>query len=116
MAWVSAQNDRPAHEPFNSIMFAQTAYDDIRHDGRLDGQGTGGVLAFGTVPVSTEMYRNQLAINMLIMAGHGNNASGMDANDLLEFAEKYNSSNHPAFGAEQAPPRIDDVGRRFDKP
>ena len=104
MAWVSAQNDRPAHEPFNSIMFAQTAYDDIRHDGRLDGQGTSGVLAFGTVPVDTEMYRNQLAINMLIMASHGNNASGMDANDLLEFAEKYNSSNHPAFGAEQAPP------------
>lgn len=104
MAWVSDQNGAATHDPFNSIMFAQKAYDDIRHDGRLDGQGTSGVLAFGTVPVDTEMYRNQLAINMLVMANNANNATDIDAGDLLSFAEEYNSSNHPAFGAEQAPP------------
>ncbi len=104
MAWVSEENDADIHIPFNSIMFAQTAYEDIRHDGRLDGQGTSGVLAFGTVPVNTEMYRNQLAINMLVMANNTNNATDIDAGDLLSFAEEYNSSNHPAFGAEQAPP------------
>ena len=104
MAWVSDQNGAATHDPFNSIMFAQKAYDDIRHDGRLDGQGTSGVLAFGTVPVNTEMYRNQLAINMLVMANSVNNATDIDAGDLLSFAEEYNSSNHPAFGAEQAPP------------
>jgi hypothetical protein len=104
MAWVSDQNGAATHDPFNSIMFAQKAYDDIRHDGRLDGQGTSGVLAFGTVPVETDMYRNQLAINMLVMASNNNNATGIGAGDLLSFAEEYNSSNHPAFGAEQAPP------------
>jgi len=104
MAWVSKENNTPIHDrPFNSIHFAEKAYDDIRHDGKLDGQGTEGGLAFGVTPISTETYRS-LAVNMLIMANDDNNVTGIDAEDLLDFASQFNASNHPAFGAEQSPP------------
>ena len=103
MSWVSDENNLDTHDPFNSINFAKKAYDDIRHDGALDGEGVDGVLAFGVTPITTDMYRD-LAVNMLIMANNDNNVTSIDAEDLLDFANQFNASNHPAFGAEQSPP------------
>lgn len=97
-AWVSRENGRPEHEYYNSIKFASLAYQDIKHDGLLDGIAATGTVSMGVVAFSPTTYRHLLALNMLIIANSPNNRTGMTPSDLYSAAQTLNNSNHVAFG------------------
>lgn len=97
-AWVSRENGRTPHEFYNSIMFAQLAYDDISHDGLLNGEGAKGVISMGVVQFDESTYRNKLALNMLVAANSENNKSTIGPGELLAPATKLNNSNHVIYG------------------
>jgi hypothetical protein len=98
-AFVSRENGRTSeHEFYNSIMFAQLAYEDIRHDGFLNGESARGTVSMGVVAFDEETYRNQLALNMLVIANSPNNKTGLTPADIKGAAENLNNSNHVAFG------------------
>src|SRR5690606_30187654 len=81
-AWISRENGRPEHEFYNSIKFAALAYEDIAHDGFLNGQSAKGTVSMGVVAFDENTYRHALAQNMLIIADSPNNRSGMKPADL----------------------------------
>jgi hypothetical protein len=104
--WISLQNDhsKPVHEEYNSIKFAAAAYNDISADGLLDGRGLGGVVAQGVVRLTPEIYRNQIATNMLVMANSEANKTGLQPEAVLPLAKAYNENNGSMFaGAEITP-------------
>lgn len=96
-AWISETNGAKQHDPYNSISFAQKAYNDISNDGKLDGIGADGNIAMGKVLFSPDTYRNTLAINMLVMANSENNRLGYSAADLVSYAKKLNDSASSIF-------------------
>ncbi len=63
---------------FNSILFAQRAYDDIVSDGLLDGQSANGPTGLGPVTLTTKTYRRDIALDILVMANNKNNLSGIN--------------------------------------
>ncbi|MFV1985353.1 MAG: hypothetical protein ACC657_17530, partial [Thiohalomonadales bacterium] len=63
---------------YNSILFAQRAYQDILVDGVLDGNMGTGKAGLGAVAMTTKIYRHDVALDMLVMANNGNNQSGID--------------------------------------
>ncbi len=91
--WVSEQHQQPPHSLHSSISFAQRAYDDIRADGRLDGQGADGILSIGSIPLTPEVYRNDIALNVLLMANSARNATGIGPTELIGVAEGYNGAD-----------------------
>lgn len=104
--WISQQNDdgKAVHEEYNSIKFAAAAYSDISADGLLDGRGPGGVVAQGVVRLTPEIYRNQIATNMLVMANSGANRTGLGPEAALPMAKAYSENNSSMFaGAEITP-------------
>lgn len=103
-AWVSRENGRPQHDFYNSIRFATLAYEDIAHDGFLNGQSAKGTVSMGVVAFDENTYRHALAQNMLIIADSPNNRSGMKPADLLAAATSLNNSNHVAFGTADVVP------------
>jgi hypothetical protein len=96
---ASITASRPIHETINSIALAQLALDDVRRDGVLDGQGRQGVLAIGVTPLSADVYRNNLALNILRMASNtqGNRTSISPA-QILPLAQRLNNSTDPIYG------------------
>ncbi|VAW85302.1 hypothetical protein MNBD_GAMMA16-134 [hydrothermal vent metagenome] len=90
---VSGQNNEEIHSLHNSIQFAQLAYDDVRIDGRLDGQGTNGALSMGVVTISADHYRNEIPLSLLRLANSNYNNSGLTPALLLDVAATYNSSS-----------------------
>lgn len=104
--WISLQNDdgKPAHEEYNSIKFAAAAYSDISADGLLDGRGLGGVVAQGVVRLTPEIYRTQIATNMLVIANSKANLTRLEPTDVLPMAKAYSENNSSMFaGAEITP-------------
>ena len=97
-AWISRQNSIGEHDFYNSIGFATLAYEDIKHDGLLDGLSAKGHVSMGTVALNQDLYRNRLALNMLVIANHENNKTTITPADLLSAASSLNESNHPVFG------------------
>ena len=99
--WVSEIHEKRPHELYNSIAFAQLAYDDIKYDGKLDGVGSDGAIAMGKIQFSTDTYRYDLALNMLVMANHENNKLGYAPSELSRYAKTLAESANPIFaGAE----------------
>ncbi len=86
--WVNKQGG----QQFSSIGFAQLAFDDIRYDGRLDGQREAGPIALNNVPISAATYRNVIAENILAMAASANNVTAVAPRDLIETAIAYTSA------------------------
>jgi len=91
--WVSEQNNEEIHTLYTSAQFAQLAYDDVRADGRLDGQGADGALSMGVVVISADHYRNEIPLNLLRLANSSYNNSGLTPALLLNVASTYNSSS-----------------------
>lgn len=104
--WISLQNgdENDIHETYNSIKFAAAAYQDISSDGQLDGKDQGRIIAQGTVQLTPEVYRGDIARNMLVMANSEVNVTGLTPTDILPMAVQYNQSNAALFaGAEIVP-------------
>ena len=97
---ISDSNHAEIHDIYNSITFAKKAYEDLKYDGVLNGVDVNGIVTMGTVQVDTSFYRNKHALNMLIMANHENNLTGLDAADLFDAAKAINDSEHHIFGSD----------------
>lgn len=99
MSFVSDQNEDPeVHDFFNSILFAKRAFEDIRYDGVLNGQGEEGMLSLGVVPISSETYRHALVENLFAIIASNRNKTGLDGTDIMEMALGWNNSNDTMFG------------------
>ena len=103
-AWISEQNNDDPHKEYNSIKFAAAAYQDIASDGQLDGKDQGRIIAQGVVRLTPDIYRSDIARNMLVMANSNVNVTGLSPLDILPMAQYYNQSNAAMFaGAEIQP-------------
>ncbi len=91
--WVSEQNSEEPHTLYTSVQFAQLAYDDVRADGRLDGQSADGALSMGVIVINADHYRNEIPLNLLRLANSSYNNSGLTPALLLGVASTYNSSS-----------------------
>ncbi len=102
--WISEQNNKDVHFIYSSINFAQDAYDDIRYDGKLDGQGIDGIIAQGVIPLNEDIYRNSIALNMLVMANDSKNTTEIEPKDIIQLVNKFNEFNAGIFGEEPIVP------------
>ena len=91
-------------EDGSSVGFVQTAYKDVRADGFLDGIGESGQLLFGGSAMSVERYRQGLALGLLSYASGDQNATTIDIEDLLPFAQVLNESQSSLFAGEPVAP------------
>ena len=82
---------------------------DVAYDGLLNGAGSGGTLALGSLPLSADAYRQGLADALLQVAaaappGSGDSLSGPNAAALLAYARTLAESTSPLFGTLPPPP------------
>lgn len=103
--WDASKTNGAADQSlYNSIRFIQVAYDDIRADGMLDGKGASGALAMGVIPLSTRVYRHELAIQMLNVAAGSENRTGLAAVQVVDAAKRLNDSTSAVFGPDPTVP------------
>lgn len=103
--FISTRNSLPIHELFNSISFANQAYNDIAADGMLDGRGPGGTpIAEGVFPLNASVYRHDVAVNFLNFARNINNQTRLTAAQVLSAAKSFNDSTNSIFGSEAVIP------------
>jgi Bacterial Ig domain len=90
-------------KPYVSIKFIQLMYQDVVADGLLDGVGKDGsgnnvILSFGTKALGANVYRKEIAVNVLLVADHVNNRTGLGSSHVLNFASAYGASTDPIWG------------------
>lgn len=90
-------------KPYVSIKFIQLMYQDVVADGLLDGVGKDGSgnnvnLSFGIKALGADVYRKGIAVNVLLMADHVNNRTGLSSSHVLSFASAYGASTDPIWG------------------
>lgn len=71
---------------YTSIALAQLMYQDIVHDGRLNGQGETGQLTFGAMNIETNTYRDVLALAIIGFIQSPQNQSDLSILDVLPYA------------------------------
>ncbi len=119
-AWVSNQNGSDIHTTYNSINFAEMMYLDVLADGVLNGNGyritpDGSIsdqivgYSMGVVPVNVELYRRQLALEMLKVASSDYNKTLMTIENVFSNADRFSTSTHMIWSPE-APIPIDVTG------
>jgi len=79
------------HSVYNSILFAQRAFEDIIADGQLDGQSANGPTGLGAVALSTKTYRHDIALDMLVLVNNAKNLTTIKSskdlfNNALDFS------------------------------
>ncbi|KAF0188766.1 MAG: fibronectin type III domain-containing protein, partial [Gammaproteobacteria bacterium] len=88
-----------------SIHLAQIGCNDLRFDGKLDGQGYSAddrqitPLAFGTIPLTPQLYRNGIAQHMLKMASSSLNKTGLGAPAFLNIAQSLATMDASVFAS-----------------
>lgn len=119
-AWASEQNGLQPHTTYTSINLAEMMYLDVLADGVLNGNGyritadgspSDQVVTYslGRVPVNVELYRRQLALEMLKVASAEYNKTQMTIDDVFSNADRYSMSTHMIWSPE-APVPIDLAG------
>lgn len=100
---VGDATDAGLHDTYTSIGFIQTAYDDVKADGMLDGNGSKGRITFGNVTIDANTYRSELAVKILQFVRSGRNYAGLEFNEVLPFASQVNLYTGELFGTVDAP-------------
>jgi len=119
-AWASEQNGLQPHTTYTSINLAEMMYLDVLADGVLNGNGyritadgspSDQVVTYslGRVSVNVELYRRQLALEMLKVANAEYNKTQMTIDDVFSNADRYSMSTHMIWSPE-APVPIDLAG------
>lgn len=103
-AEAGARNGTAAHTTYTSASFTALGYDDIRTDGVLDGRAGDTPLSVGTIPLSTDTYRLELALALLRAARSAANRTSLGAERLLPAANRWNESTVAMFGNAQVTP------------
>lgn len=92
------QNNVTPHTLYTSSSMLTLAFDDLRSDGVLDGRGSNGAQRLGSVALSTDTYRHELALALLRFARSGANRTGLTSDQLLRAANRWNDSRAALFG------------------
>lgn len=92
-----------------TVSAAALMADDVGYDGLLNGVGVAGALKLGTLPLSTQVYRQGIAEAFLQAAAAAPSASadalpGPNAAVLLAYARVLAQSASPLFGTVPPPP------------
>lgn len=87
------------HTVHTSSSLLTLAHDDVRTDGVLDGRGSGGAQQLGTLPLTTDSYRHELALALLRIARSSANRTGLTTDQLLRAANRWNDSTAAIFGS-----------------
>jgi hypothetical protein len=100
---------------YNSILFAQRAYQDIASDGLLDGQSLNGPTGMGPVPLKLSTFRHDIALDMLVMANSPRNKSGLNLQNsfganLLSYSTDYSLFDHPDAPTSRKPSALNIFG------
>jgi len=95
---VSSLNTVGVHTLYNSSVFIESAYQDIKFDGLLNGIDGQGTMTLGVYALSADVYRHTHALNMLNIANNTRNKTQLFSADILASAVSINNSNHPIFG------------------
>lgn len=91
------------HGTYTSIGFIQTAYDDVKADGLLNGNGSKGRITFANVTIDSNTYRSELAVKILQFVRGGRDLTGLSFDDVLPFASQINLYAGDMFGVVDAP-------------
>lgn len=85
-------------KPYRSIDFIQKMYLDILADGLLNGLGAGAApLSFGNRALGPRIYRTEIGVHVLTIAGHARNRTSLSATQLLPFATSYAANTDTMF-------------------
>lgn len=106
---AGTRNGTEPHATHTSISFAALGYDDIRADGVLDGRAGEATLRVGTIPLTTDVYRLELALALLRIARGSANRTGLGADRLLPTANRWNESTVAMFGEAEVTP-LSEIG------
>lgn len=87
---VGVNTNGSQHTTYTSISFIKLAYEDVKADGVLDGQGSGGQLTFGNLTITGDTYRTLLATRLLQYGNSNYNQTSLDFNDLVDYASDLN--------------------------
>lgn len=97
-AEAGTRNGVAPHSAHTSATFVALGYDDIRADGELNGRAGETELRVGSVPLTTEVYRLELALALLRIAQGSANRTGLSAERVLPAANRWNESTAAMFG------------------
>ena len=98
---ISTENgEATPHFNHNSIGFAAIGYNDIAHDGLLDGVGEAGVLNMGIVEISESFYRLKTALAIIKLSDSDVNRVLRDNSEIVELAVEYNNRETMIFSEE----------------
>lgn len=103
-AEAGTRNGTPPHATHTSASFTALAYDDVRADGVLDGHAGAVELRVGTIPLTIEVYRLELAAALLRPARSAANRTGLTSERLLAAANRWNESTAIMFGGAAVTP------------
>lgn len=95
---AGTQSSVAPHTLYTSSSLLTLAFDDLRSDGVLNGRGSGGAQQLGSVPLTTDTYRHELALALLRFARSGANRTGLTTDQLLRAANRWNDSRAAIFG------------------
>ena len=95
---AGTQSNVTPHTLYTSSSMLTLAFDDLRSDGVLDGRGNGGAQRLGSVALSTDTYRHELALALLRFARSSANRTGLTPDQLLRAANRWNDSRAAIFG------------------
>ena len=87
---VGVDSGNGEHSVQTSIGFIALAYEDIKADGLLDGQGSSGQLMFGNLSITNNTYRTLLSTRMLQFLNSDKNQIGLGFDDVLDYASELN--------------------------
>jgi len=102
------------HTKYTSAGFSQISYQDISHDGVLDGRSASGQIEFAKSNVDTHFYRRAVAQSILAVAQSNVNHTSLKFNQFFTIASNYNDSTDDMFGT-QTPTRLDSDGALITK-
>lgn len=107
---INEANGFVGHTQYSSIDLARIAYFDARYDCVLDGMGKfaendpARQMSMGTVDITTETYRGDLARNIIQASASDYNVVGFGPMDVLGLADDISSSSNEIFDYAQVNP------------
>jgi serine/threonine protein kinase len=94
---LSHINEIPPHTEFTSAAFIEVAYQDIYHDGKLNGVDANGGITFGKQTINTDSYRRNVAQSLLSVAQSNLNNTELKFDQFFTIASGFNDSTDAIF-------------------
>lgn len=93
---------------YNSVLFGERMRQDLAADGLLDGSAGNEALWFGNISLHPNVYRAEIARQILYVSETGQNATSHGPAELLDMAQHVSGSEHVIYAGEPTEP-LDDT-------